>query len=389
VRVPFDTRTIFLSPVTAGQSYDVRVRAVSTKGITGNWREFPGHVVNGKTSPPPAPTRVMVENGFLVADYPDAPVDFWGFRVEYKRGLSMARDGSTSAHPSSTVVQLPFDMSAIPGGTVTFWVTAVDTSGNESTPVRLVRDMDGADIINEIDVVDLKALGFPDSFTGASISGGNLVADGDSVSYLPDDDASYLPVDADSYLPVTYGEMVWLFKFTPAAIDVPSQMSFDTTVQSQGWKIEYYGDDGIPYLPIDGDSYLPTDADIYLPSSTVYGAFPAAITADSVEYSFRVTVYAGSLQGVISKFNLILDVPDEEEEIDNLVIAIGGTRVPITRAYREIRHVAITLQDDGNAADSVRRADLNPTLGPLLQAFNNNVAVPALVDVRVKGIKQT
>jgi hypothetical protein len=117
-------------------------------------------------------------------------------------------------------------------------------------------------------------------------------------------------------------------------------------------------------------------------------AFPGAI--DSVEgtYTFRLTVpnqFSGTAP-TVTDITVFLDVEDIEESVNDVAIAAGGSRLPITRTYRAITNVSLTLQSDGSNADAIRIIDKNSTLGPLVQAFvNGSTGEPATIDARIKG----
>lgn len=82
----------------------------------------------------------------------------------------------------------------------------------------------------------------------------------------------------------------------------------------------------------------------------------------------------------------VLDVPDIVEELQNLVISSGGTRLPITESYRVIENVQLTVQTDGNGGVTARIEDKHPTSGPLVTVRNAaGTAVTGLLDARIKG----
>jgi hypothetical protein len=109
-----------------------------------------------------------------------------------------------------------------------------------------------------------------------------------------------------------------------------------------------------------------------------------SLTREQLDY--RVTIQGGLTQGIIFDFPLVVTLPAIEETLDDLVIGAAGSRLPIARTYREILNVALTLQDDGGSAASIRLVDKAPT-GPLVKAFNNaGTGVTATIDARLRGI---
>lgn len=391
-RVTFDVRTIYLEPVTTGLTYDVRARSIGENSVPSAWRLVTGHTVIGKTTPPPNPTRVLLQGRTIVVDYPNAPLDFLGFKVEYHRGVAPNRIGAVSAHPSSTTVDMPFDISSLPNGLLTIFVTAMDTSGNLSDASTIFVVITAADVANIVDEIDYHMLGFPGDITNGFINPdtGDLESSGDPTDlFLPSPHDLFCPIPTDIFLLADYLEMIWEFLLLPDPVDVPSQMSIEYEVTPAAWTLDYTGDESPLFAALDNVVFAVPNGDEFAPiGSSEYGPFPQAITAARVPYHFRVVTPAGHLRGDISKFVITLDVPDEEEELEDYLVPAVGTRIPLSKAYREIRHIAYILQDDGNHAVKVEKQDYNVTLGPRVQAFNAaGTAVPAIVDFRIKGVR--
>lgn len=387
LRWPGQPSVIYVTGVDERTRYDIRIRAIGER-IASDFVYQDDHLVVGRSTPPPAYDRVQVEGDLLVAAYPDPPRDFAGARIVYHRGINRIRAGAQSAHPGAPVVALPFDLSALPPGQLTVFLLAVDTSGNESDPAILVRDSDGAEIDNIITTVDLAALGFPGTITNGEIVDGVLRAEDDPTDlYLPNGSAPYLPVGGDPYLPAQYLAISYEFAVTPDPLDVPSQMTVATDLVAAGWTLEYRGGRGELYLPDGAAPYLPDGAAPYLGGPGDYGPFPSAIAASVARYEFRLSATAGQTRAVVNALAVRFDVPDQEEEIENLSIPAGGVRLPLTKAYRAIKHVGRTLEVDGGTAVTIKRHDLDPVRGPLVEAFDAaGASTSATADFWIKGI---
>ena len=93
-------------------------------------------------------------------------------------------------------------------------------------------------------------------------------------------------------------------------------------------------------------------------------------------------------RGVIASMTALLDVPDVIEVLDDVAIAAAGTtRLPITKTFREIRAVNLTLQDVATGARNAIVFDKDAALGPLVKAYDSsNTLVDASVDAIVQGI---
>lgn len=379
---------VYVEGIDEGETYDLRVRAVAEGGAGSDWFPVDGHRVVGRSTKPPRYPRVVVENGLLVADYPNPPRDFAGCRIDYHRGVQRVRAGAASAHPATPTVALPFDLSQLPAGTLTLFVLAVDTSGNESEPAIIVRDFEGPVIENIVDEADLAAAGFPGTIVNGEVVGGVLRALPVPGQLFLSGTGPFLPGDGP-FLPADYRELQWTASFVPDWIDVPSQLTIAANVTAESFRIEHRGSDGSLFLPGDGP-FLPGTGP-FLPHDPPFGPMPAAIAAKHIRHEFRVTASASAIRAQIAGFTIRLDVPDEEELLEDIVVPPTGIRLPLVRAYRQLRNVGLTLQDDGNGADSVRWVDKDPaadaTLGPLIKAFAGGVAATALVDARIKGVK--
>ena len=86
---------------------------------------------------------------------------------------------------------------------------------------------------------------------------------------------------------------------------------------------------------------------------------------------------------------IVYDVEDESEVVTDVDIAPEGTRLPITKSYRQIINVNPTLHEIGTDAVSVQIVDKNPELGPLLKVFNGSkVPTTGRVSAEIQGIKR-
>jgi len=103
------------------------------------------------------------------------------------------------------------------------------------------------------------------------------------------------------------------------------------------------------------------------------------------QYEFRITVNSGLALGAIKALTVNIDMPDVEEEVLNVAIGSGGTRIPLTKSYQSIKVVSPKLLDDGGTATHIKIVDKD-LLGPLIKAFDSsNVATTAHADVTVQG----
>jgi hypothetical protein len=123
-----------IKDVDQSSTYAVRMRSRGAHNRVSDWvrAETTGILVVGKATPPPDPSNLFLSPTGLRWSYPDAPPDLLGFEVRAHTGDTAGWDNARplTTHPSRPLVW-PIDESI--NGTVTFYVKAVDTSGNYST----------------------------------------------------------------------------------------------------------------------------------------------------------------------------------------------------------------------------------------------------------------
>jgi hypothetical protein len=140
------------------------------------------------------------------------------------------------------------------------------------------------------------------------------------------------------------------------------------------------GDNSSLTLAVDSGAFWKEGVDAWRP----WPGMMLSVTRERFDY--RMTIQGGLTQGIIFDFPLVVTLPAIEETLDDLAIAAVGTRLPLTQAYREILNVALTLQDDGGGAASIRLVDKTAT-GPLVKAFDNaGAGVTATIDARIRGV---
>lgn len=394
---PFANK-IRLAPVEQGVEYEFNLRAHSADrpGLTSEPTYVATHVVVGRSAPPPDVIGVSLNNNKIDAPGYTPPSDVLGFRVSYKLGNDRVYGGAVLAHPANETVPFPFDISHLPAGTVTLFVVAVDTSGNESlNPAVTVQDITGPARANVVEEIDFRDLGFPGSIEGGGIVDGALVAASESPFIPANDGAPFIPAaDSAPFIPTdeegSYAELVYTASFQPLAYWLPSQLTLDKTIQGQA-VVEYRTDAEAPFILEDDEApfILEDDDTPFTPSLGDWTPLPGGLQLKSQIYELRATVAGGNLQGVIEAFKAVVDVADvEEPPILNLAIAAGtGTRLPLTQAYKfGITDPGITLLADGGAAVSVRTTIDNIAPGPLVEGISIAGAVVAgHINAKPKG----
>jgi len=410
--------------------YDVRIRSINGIGRTSEYVQASYSVI-GKSAPPPDVPLLFVEKKILKWTYPDEPVDLDGFILRFQNGDRRSWVDATPLH-EGIVTETIFDVSEF-SGTKTFLIKAIDTTGNLSenaavlvqglgdVPVENVVDSqneapDWASILDqytfqvvslgitqdfdlESGTADTLTLDSSASYTGAFVNGdgyleateiGVFYAEPDSLFY--DDSVVNEPFNlvyqgVEEPLQVTYVGVTQAFEtsktddFYGAQYEaIVYRYTFDVPEQDAGASLSVQAvlengvNEKLDYKP-------PLFTGNFL-------AFPGSIESEAGEYIFKYTVPKQQsteppiLQDIITR----LDVGDIQERLGDVVIAAGGTRLPIVKEYREIVTVNLTLQDDNGNAVTLRVEDKDVTLGPLVQAFNSSgTSVSATVDALIQG----
>lgn len=378
----------FISPVEDGSIYVVEVRALSLLGATSSW--ISGTVtVLGKTEVPPDVAAVRIAGGVLTWDYPNPPADLAGFKVRYHVGSYTFWASGTDAH-SGLLSSGQFDASTLVSGTVTFMVKAIDTSGNESENAAAV-------IVNLGDYVtdnvvfdyDLKAAGFPGTITSGEISGGNLVGVSTGLFWPSNDNAQFWPSNDNALFwpDDTFSDVVWEFSYTPGEALAGSTMSISSAIVGAPYTIAYRESGQSLFWPADDAAlFWPADdSALFWPPDGEMQSWPGTVTAKATRYDFRVTVSGGAVQPVISEFDLIFDVPDLVEVLGNVAISAAGTALPLTKPFRAITVVNLTVQATAGGAVTARIESKSP--GAVVVTVRNaaGTAVDGVLDAIVQG----
>lgn len=120
-----------------GIAYDLRVQAVNEIGWTSEWALAPGHLVIGRTTPPPPPSGVFLNGYSMRIEQNKRPLDVAGHKIfmamDENDGIGMALE---LTHPYTTAGT--FDLQPWAGRARAVFVRTVDELGLMSQPVRIV-----------------------------------------------------------------------------------------------------------------------------------------------------------------------------------------------------------------------------------------------------------
>jgi hypothetical protein len=388
--LPAQAGEISIMPVDDGQTYVVQLRSVSQAGAASDWTEIT-HTVVGKTTPPPSVERFYRQGSALTWPYPTPPVDLAGFVLRAHYGTATDWGTARALHPG-VVTAPPFDMSGL-HGTQTILIKAVDTSGIESATAATVTIDLGDLVTSNVVVTQSEAPGWAGALTGGTDTGTDIEASLlSSPPFWGADSALFWGADGDVFWAAnTYDSMVYVATYTPTS-DVLGDgvLKIDATVTG-AYTLDYRISTSGTFWGADGSAFWGADGALFWDADTIgqWLPFPGALgpfdsTADS--YQFRLTTQAGTTQGIASQLDIVIDVPDIVEVFDDVIVSATSTRLPITKSYRAIKVVNVTVQTDGNGGISARIIDKDETLGPDIEVLNAaGTAVTGLVDAVVQG----
>lgn len=201
---------------------------------------------------------------------------------------------------------------------------------------------------------------------------------------------SFWGAAADNFWVTSYLEMTYEFSLTPTINESgPGRIILSSDITGNGYTIDYKttGSES-PFWGSASDLFWGDSSDLFWPTAPDWSAWPGELTPiPAIEINWRVTCYGGLNQGKISSLIVLLDVPDVIEVLDDVAISSSGTtRLPITKTFRAITAVNLTLQDIGTGARNVIVFDKDADLGPLTKAYDDtNTLVNASVDAIIQG----
>jgi len=376
----------YILDVADGVDYDVRIRAVNQLGIRASaWVTESDHTVIGKTEPPADLTSFMIAGSVLSWVGPDAEVDMAGYEIRFHYGVNRDWDTASAMH-TGLLQASPYTMEVVPPGSVTIMAKARDTSGNYSTNAAvIITNLGDSPVANVVESFP-QATDWTGTLTNGTITGGTIAADEVGVTFWTGDGNLMWTGDGNlMWVAVTYEAMTYTFSITPSAAGTGSTLTVLLTATGDVHHLEYRqastdmwsgSDTALMWL---GDALL-----MWVFHS--YQSWPGSITVENEQIDFRATTDAGSTQGVFSVLTPQIDMPDLEENLDDVELDAAGSRLSLTESFTAIVSVLLTLQDDAGSARTVKVMDKNVALGPLVQGFDSTgTGTSATVDARVKG----
>lgn len=361
---------------------EVEVRVVAFASSRESAPATASATILGKTAPPADVSNFRISGDTLSwAEVTD--VDLAGYRLRFNYGANTYWDTATPLH-EGLILANPYTLTVRPSGTVTLLLKAVDTSGNESANAASIVLELGDQLISNILFSTAEHTAFAGTKTYCAVDAGVLKAAALDRFFYPPDEAAFSPGTEGAFSGSVYADMVYEWYF-----DAPDDgtVLLQYTLEASGFNIEYrLGDQSAAFLPGADAAFTPAD-EAFFGSLTDWAGWPGALEIPSLQrIYFRITLAGGNTRGQISALTSILDVPDVVENFNDIAISAGGTRLPITKTYRVIQNVKLTLQADGGSGVGVRIKDKSETLGPLVEVINSSgTSVAGVLDATTQG----
>jgi hypothetical protein len=380
---------LYIYGVSDGMIILVRARA-RTQMAASDWCAQQLHIVVGKTAPPSNVASFAVDQDGIAtwATVPDADVrSGGGYRLRWQPGNNRSWGDASPLH-DGLIGESPYPIRVRPVGTATIMVKAVDSSGNESpTATACVVNLGNPIVENVVTTTDYQAAGFPGTALNASLIGGNLVADADPspLAWDPNENTSGWTLDTDpgwtviTYKAITYTPSVLIV----AAGDDGEQLTLQQAVTATAFLISYRRDGDALAWTADGEPGWTDDAG---PGWTTeaYRPWPGTVTVREGRYEFQITTQSRDVQSVISQLVAQIDVPDVVENVGQVsVSSLGNTVVPVTKTFRVVTGIGLTLVGDGGTAVNARVESLETRTITTRDAAN--AAVNGTVIATVQG----
>lgn len=186
---PFHARTVYITGVEQGRTYDFRMRSISKLGAVSNWSMIFGSYIIGMGTPPPTPVYfelTMIPNGIKVYQWQlgNVPVDVIGAVIGYGLGSGVTWDDMTRLHDAVLTTSPYPSHLPIAGGLYTFGIKSIDAQGNLSTLALYIEStIAEMPIFGFLYWLDVKMAIWPGTKTGCRIDTDNNLIATDSTTW--------------------------------------------------------------------------------------------------------------------------------------------------------------------------------------------------------------
>lgn len=398
--------------VTDGAQYDVRVRFGSSvyPGINSDWSVYANHTVVGQSTKPPDVTSLRLQLSKMIIKY-DAeagvavPVDFVGFEIRWAQGTTATWDNMFTLTPLTSATEI--DLGQLPPGAIVVGVKAVDAAGNQSeNAAYLYKNVTDTYLRNQyLEVLESPTWG--GTKTNGTVTGNELWADASTTLFWGAGGSPFWTNPSALFWGSGYLSMQYEWTYIPPAdLAKPYKIFVKTTsdgtpsgtslIDADVYFVEYKRNSQSRFWPDDTSTPFwgaPTDpfwepdpaADVWLPVPQ------EGLDGARELYTFRITCLASSARRpkLLEGIGIIIDVPDVQEDVEQVIAANGGsgTALSLTKTYRQIRQVQLTVERDPSYPTALyATADLSVS-PPVARVYNSSgTVVDGKVLATIRGI---
>ena len=176
--VPYvDAAVFYINGVDELEMYEFQMRALSSLGVASEFSPAYAVKIIGRTTPPPAPARVMIENTKIWWEMPEyVPPDVIGWQVY----MSFDADDSFNMGKMVSKGTLPtreFDLAPWWGWARRAWVVTVDELGLTSEPVSVLINAGDVVVNNVVYTVSERERHWPGRISNGKLADGCISAE--------------------------------------------------------------------------------------------------------------------------------------------------------------------------------------------------------------------
>jgi len=360
------------------ETWNIEVRPHNSIGHFGEAKRV-SYTVVGVSAPPPDVTLFTINNSVLNWSAVDV-VDLAGYKIRFQYGQNTWWPTASDLH-DGLITEMPYSLVRRPSGLCTLLIKAVDTSGNESVNAATITLNLGDTLVDNILLDWPQHTAWLGTKTNCTVSGGWLVADGTDTFYGADNAAFY---DADSvsfYGAASCLPSVYQFSLVPTAAGL---LKLQHDIVATSYTIEYLRGNQSPFYGVDADFFYGADTDPFYGQASSWLPWPGELETTSSEiFEFRISMAGGLGQDAIKTLSAVLDVPDINISLNDVVINIAGTYLPLGQTVNVIKNIQLTIQDDGNLGVSARILDKQTAFVQVIDKNGN--AHQGLVDAVIQA----
>lgn len=414
---------LYIDNISESLVYDFKVRYLSFYGAASVFAFSNGVEIIGKTTPPPDVIAIDYNDGMITWSYPNPPLDLEGFQVRYATGSTSIWESAVPLQ-NGVITTSPFDVSDFISDVKSFFVKAVDTSGNYSeTAAKVVVNLGDVDYSNIVTTIDKYVDGWPDAISNGFIDGSGFLESTTYDFYGDDESLFYNASESSMFYNDRNKKMTYTFDFTPDQVDSGARLSIgikssidsayiewvqpsnDAFYSSDSSSLFYGADDSLFYTNTadaiydasnstfysdDSDLFYSSDEDSFYQQDieATFSLFSGVVPSiKRVKYRFRVTVPENTDPSSILEYvRIVVDVDDLEDEVNNYELIGGSGRLPLSLYFRKIVNMQLTLQDDNGTASYVKIVDKDELLGPLVETYDSSgLKVTSVLDALIRG----